>query len=67
MLLSQNSQNKGVIHQNRHNKGLKPKFERFCPVFVGKIVHPLELWVVKELTPGFSGAFLFLVLFYQVA
>jgi hypothetical protein len=63
----QNSQNKGVIYQNSHNKGLSPKIERFRPVFVGKIVQIKELWVVKELSPGISGAFLFLFLFYQLA
>jgi hypothetical protein len=54
----QNSHNKGVIYKTRHNKGLNPKIEWFRPVFVGKIVQIKELWVVKELSPGFSGAFL---------
>jgi hypothetical protein len=53
----QNRHNKGVIYQNRHNKGLKCKKERFRPVFVGKIVQIKELWVIKELSPGFSEAF----------
>jgi hypothetical protein len=63
----QNSHNKGVICQNRHFKGLNPKNGGFRPVFAGKIVQIKELWVVKELSPGFSGALLHLVLFYQVA
>ena len=46
--ISQNSQNKGVIYQNRHNKGLKAKIERFRPVFAGKIVQIKELRLVKS-------------------
>jgi hypothetical protein len=41
--------------------------ELFRPVFAGKIVQIKELWVVKELSPGFSGALLVLIPFYQVA
>jgi hypothetical protein len=62
-LVLQNIQNKGVIYQNIHNKGLNPKFDRFCPVFAGKIFQINELLVVKELSPGKSGAF-FLPWFY---
>jgi hypothetical protein len=65
ILTLQNRHNKGVIYQNSQNKGLNPKFEGFSPVFAGKIVQIKELWVVKELSPGFSGAFFVLVLFYQ--
>jgi hypothetical protein len=55
------------MYQNIHNKGLNPKNERFRPVFVGKIVQIKELWVVKELSPGFPGLSLLLVLFYQAS
>jgi hypothetical protein len=44
-----------TYRQNRPNKGLSPKFERFRPVFVGKIVQIKELLVVKEPSPGFPG------------
>jgi hypothetical protein len=55
----QNSHNKGVTHQNLHNKGFNPKLEWFCPVFVGKIFQIKELRVIKELSPGFPGLSLF--------
>jgi hypothetical protein len=54
----QNSLNKGVIYQNRHNKGLNPKNERFCPVFVGKILQIKELLArFKELSPDLWTCF----------
>jgi hypothetical protein len=57
IFILQNRHNKGVIYQNRHNKELNPNLGRFRPVFVGKIVQIKELCIVKELSPGISGAF----------
>jgi hypothetical protein len=47
----QNTTNKGVIAKIFQTRELWVKLT-LKPYVCGKIVHSLELWVVKELSPG---------------